>query len=315
VSGPRPVLVDCDPALLTWGLDVDDDLALLFLLGSPEIDVVAVTTAYGNTASALCHRDARRLLALAGRSDIPVHRGAGWLSRNLRPTDASRAIVGAARRWSGELTILALAPPTNLAAALAEEPRLGEHLKELVLMGGRATDGLKEFNFAAHPSASRAALGLGCRTVKLTRELCASVAIASRDARLFDVPGSLVARFVPRLARFARLQALYRAYRRGEPGEARGGFHPWDVIAAAWLVAPDLFGDLRELHATVDDRGRVRLGPAGWPVLAPHSLDARRFLDLFVERVTSVSGQEEGAGYPRGARGRARASSRRARRA
>ena len=283
------VLVDCDPALLTWGLDLDDDLALLFLLGSPEVEIVAVTTAYGNSASALCHRDARRLLALAGRADIPVHRGAGWLSRDLRPTDASRAIVEAARRFSGELTILALAPPTNVAAALAEEPRLGAHVKELVLMGGRATDGRRQFNFSAHPSASRAALGLGCRTVKLTQELCASVAVTSKDARRFDVPGSLVARFVPRLTRFARFQAAYRARRGREPGEAPGGFHPWDVVAAAWLVAPDLFGDVRELRATVDDRGRVRLGASGSPVLAPFCLDARRFLDLFVARVTAVS--------------------------
>jgi inosine-uridine nucleoside N-ribohydrolase len=284
---PRKVLVDTDPGLLVGGLDVDDDLALLFLLGSPEIEVVAVTTAYGNTTSGLAFRDAKRLLALAGRPDIPVLRGAGFRSRHLRPTDASRAILDFSRRYAGELTVLSIAPPTNVAAALAEDPEAASRIRELVLMGGCAREGSRQFNFRMHPEATRAVLAADCAKAAIPHELCTTIAMKPADVSSLAREGSLVARFRRKLARFSRLQAVYRARK----GGAKGGFHPWDVIAAAWLVEPALFSDVRELHATVDDHGRTRFGKRGGgpAVKVPHAIDIARFRTLFHERIPRVA--------------------------
>jgi purine nucleosidase len=196
--------------------------------------------------------------------------------------------VEAARRHAGELTILAIAPHTNLAAALAEEPRLGTLVKELVLMGGCAKDGTRQFNFSADPAATRAVLEMGCPTVMLTNELCLSVAMTPADVRRLAVDGSLIRLFVPRLKRFARFQSLYRGRNGGDPGEALGGFHPWDVVAAAWLVAPELFREVEELRPTVEDAGHVRVEGGAAVVRAPRSLDVPRFLDLMVSRLTAV---------------------------
>jgi inosine-uridine nucleoside N-ribohydrolase len=285
----RPVLVDTDPGLLVWGLDVDDDLALLFLLGSPEVEIVAVTTAYGNTTGPLAYRDAKRLLALAGRSDIPVHRGAGWRSRTLDETDASRAIAEAARKHRGELTVLSLAPPTNVAAALHAHPSLAGSLRELVLMGGCAREGRRQFNFRMHPEATRVALAARCPKVAVPHELCTTIAMTPADVRRLAVPGSVIAPFVSRLQRFARIQHAYRSRKKHDRG-ARGGFHPWDVIAAAWLVAPDLFGEVREAHSSVDDGGRTLFADegSGPPVRMPHSMDTERFRELFLERISRI---------------------------
>ncbi len=66
---PIPLFVDADPSLATLGLDVDDDLALLFLLCSPEVELLGVTTVFGNSLGALAVMGGR---ARSGLSDFNV---------------------------------------------------------------------------------------------------------------------------------------------------------------------------------------------------------------------------------------------------
>ena len=104
-SSPLPIMIDADPAMMIrGGLDIDDDLAILFALGSPELEVRGITITYGNTSVGKALQDARRLLSRAGRKDIPLRKGAGWLSRNIdRPTQASRFIVDEVRKSDRDL--------------------------------------------------------------------------------------------------------------------------------------------------------------------------------------------------------------------
>lgn len=148
---PVPVVIDCD-----LGTDVDDALALIFALASPEIDVRAVLVSHGNVD--LRARLAARLLALAGRVDIPVLRGADRPLRGSRrpamlghegigvldcaalgpdaPILEQSAAAWLRDRWtSGPLTVLALGPLTNLALALDARPTDGGNLRAIV-MGG-----------------------------------------------------------------------------------------------------------------------------------------------------------------------------------
>src|SRR5205085_10043666 len=76
-GGPRrggpvtiPLLIDCDPG-------IDDAVALLLACARPEVRLLGVTTVAGNVGVAATTRNARRVLALAGRHDVPVARGAG----------------------------------------------------------------------------------------------------------------------------------------------------------------------------------------------------------------------------------------------
>ena len=66
----KQVIIDTDPG-------IDDVAALLLALASPELEVVALTTIYGNSSVDACTANAVHLLKTAGRSDIPVYRGAG----------------------------------------------------------------------------------------------------------------------------------------------------------------------------------------------------------------------------------------------
>jgi len=286
----RPVLVDTDPGLLRGGLDVDDDLALLFLLGSPEVELAGVTTTFGNTLGSLAYRDARELLARAGRLDVPLARGADGPGDG--ETEASRFLVDAVTRRPGELTLLTLGPLTNLATALRAHPALERDLAGLVVMGGRAVDGLAEFNFRSDPASAARVLGAEGRKTQIPFDLAFGVAVTAEDVERLP-PGSVAGRHARRLRWFASAQDRFRAWRGRESGQAAGGFHPWDLVAAAHLVRPELYGARRRLEVSVDRRGRSSSrevhGPSSSSAFdVPSTLAAGPFLDLVLERVGRV---------------------------
>src|SRR5262245_22582763 len=153
---PRPVIIDCDPGH-------DDALAILLALGSPEeLDVLAITVVAGNVPLALTEKNARKVCALAGRTDLPVHAGCERpLVRELvtaeyvhgktgldgpalpepgtplAPGHAVDAIVAALRaRPPGTVTLCPIGPLTNIATALQRAPDLAPQIREIVLMGG-----------------------------------------------------------------------------------------------------------------------------------------------------------------------------------
>lgn len=290
MDASRPLLVDTDPALLTFGFDVDDDLALLLLLASPEVEVVGVTTTFGNTFSSWAYRDAKSLVAFAGRKDVPVRRGASHFARDSRETPASRFLADAAQRRPGELTLLTLGPLTNVAAAARLDPEFPSNLKEIVVMGGRTTAGACEFNFRADPASADTVVAFETPKTEIAFDLAFSVAITPDDVEKMAPPGSILAPFARKLRRFARFQDRYRARRGRAPGEATGGFHPWDVVAAAYLVDPSLYGDVREVAPRVSARGVTRFDEAsGRPrVRMPFSLDVARFRELMLGRLAGT---------------------------
>jgi len=157
MPGPEPFLLDCDTG-------IDDTLALAWLLADPGADLVGVSTVSGNTTAAQAARNNLDLLALAGRSGIPVAVGAhnplrgsfaggaphvhgsngvGDVSLPRAATDpleipGPEFIVRTAREHAGRLRVLAIGPMTNLALALALEPDLPSLVAEVTLMAGAA---------------------------------------------------------------------------------------------------------------------------------------------------------------------------------
>jgi purine nucleosidase len=149
-----PLLIDCDTG-------IDDALALLYGVASPEAEIVAVSCVAGNVELAPVVQNTLAVLELAGRPDIPVSAGAARpLERPLRtaadthgpsglgyatlpaparaplPIHAAEAIARAARARPAELTLVTLGPLTNVALALRQEPMLPALLRGLVMMVG-----------------------------------------------------------------------------------------------------------------------------------------------------------------------------------
>lgn len=141
------------------GTDVDDAMAIALAALSPEIQVEGITTVYGDVG--LRARMAVKILKLLGKEEIPVMAGVEdvllrnreiwWLGHEgeglLKPEDdkllyddrhAVDFIIDTVMNNPGEITIVAIGPFTNLAIAIAREPKMAENVKQIVIMGGSA---------------------------------------------------------------------------------------------------------------------------------------------------------------------------------
>lgn len=154
MSDPIPLILDVDTG-------IDDSLALLYAVASPDADVLAVTCVSGNVDARQVGVNTRAILELAGRPDIEVAmgrevpleralettpethgpRGIGYAelpepTTALSSRHAVDVIVDTARDRPGEITLVTLGPLTNLALAIQREPRLPHLLGRYTLMGG-----------------------------------------------------------------------------------------------------------------------------------------------------------------------------------
>ena len=295
------------------GSDVDDCLALAFILGSPELRLEGVTCVYGDVS--LRARMVLKLLHLAGRTDVPVMLGAGQPLLGLRPIywpghegvglldPADEALAPASEHAvdfivrtvmanPGEIHLLAIGPLTNVALAFGREPRLAERLAHLTIMGGavRGPDRLRfpyaEHNIACDPEAAHVVLSAGAPTTLVPLDVTTRVEIRPEDVARIRATGTpfheAVARQVELYPRFAETGATF--------------LH--DPLAAAVVVRPDLV-ELAALRVEVETQGRLAAGmtlareptaeaPATARVaLGVDSAEAERFVG---ERVASRAG-------------------------
>lgn len=150
------VIFDTDPG-------VDDAMALYYALAHPDIEVVGITTTFGNVTVEQACTNALYLTAIAGQGDIPVTQGVSspWVkpgeappayihgadglgnlssrmdTRNAAdPRSSAQFLVDMARLHPGEITLVAVGPLGNLAMALKLEPALPKLVKQVVIMGG-----------------------------------------------------------------------------------------------------------------------------------------------------------------------------------
>jgi purine nucleosidase len=175
------LIYDCDITMGLPGRDVDDGLALLYLLGSPVIRLLGITSTFGNSSIEEVHPCLLSVLEDAGRGDIPAYRGVSREvlrhaslppgdpgGRNPRAdSDAARFLAETVRANPGTVSILATGSPTNLLGAYRLHPGFFQDVKQLVFMGGiiepLMINGreMGELNFASDPEAALYALYRG----------------------------------------------------------------------------------------------------------------------------------------------------------
>ncbi|PLS32130.1 inosine/uridine-preferring nucleoside hydrolase [Bifidobacterium margollesii] len=158
------IIIDTDPGVGIPGTDADDPIALLFALADPRLDLLAVTSTFGNCPPWITARGARKVLDTASRTDIPVAQGlplplSGTLADELQEAyrgdrgrlgrvdlpelserelsvSAPQLIIDTVKANPGEVTIVAIGPQTNVAAALLMCPEIKDDIAEIVFMGG-----------------------------------------------------------------------------------------------------------------------------------------------------------------------------------
>lgn len=241
-SAKTRVWIDTDPACgLTAMSDPDDCFALLYLLAAPSIEVVGISTTFGNASLEQATGVANELLRRWRAPHPPIFPGAeGALSWwHPSPTRASRAIAAALDE--GPLTFVALGPLTNLATALRERANSSANLTEVVaVMGKKAGEifhpaegspdallghgpAFSDLNFAKDPRAAASVFAAGARMTLVPYAAGKTQSITRADlARLASFGGAA--------AWVAQKAHGWLDFWRDVVG--RDGFYPFDLVAA-----------------------------------------------------------------------------------
>jgi inosine-uridine nucleoside N-ribohydrolase len=300
-----PVILDCDPGH-------DDAIALLLALASPELELIGITTTYGNQTLDKTTANALRVLELVERTDVPVAAGAERpLARELFvaahvhgesgldgpvlpetqaapvPDDASSFMARAIREAGKPLTIVATGPLTNLARYLAEYGPDG--IGRVVVMGGAIAEGnytpAAEFNIWCDPEAAAAvfasSLDVTLIGLDVTHQALLGPAVEGR-LRSAGRIGSFV----------ADLNVYFTRYHRETYGWDGAPVH--DAVAVAHLIRPGLV-ETRHRNVEVEleselCRGRTVVDLWNRTDRSPNvhvgvGVDADAFFDLLVERI------------------------------
>ncbi len=298
-----------------WDMDpgIDDALALILALKSPEVQVMGITTAAGNAPVEMTSANARRVLEFLGGDRIPVAKGAanplnhllddalsyhgpdGLGNCNLPP---ARLPLHRAKAWDflaelvlsapGELTLLATGPLTNVAYAIELHPELPKLLSRLVLMGGAYNltpcgkgnrTPLAEFNIWQDPEAADIVFNSGADIFAVGLDVTMNTECCLNSLHLEQI-------------RTGRTPAAHLAARLVEyEVEYHGCCRMHDPLALALLLDASLldFTSTRiEVVAGNDwDRGITRILSSGSSPLihVASGVEGPRFLKLFLSRV------------------------------
>ncbi|MGY6501753.1 MAG: nucleoside hydrolase [Acidimicrobiales bacterium] len=297
----RRILIDTDPG-------IDDAMAIAAALAAPELEVVGLTTVFGNHHVDVTTANACRVLDHLGAPEIPVVPGAAraLVRAGHRPATmvhgddglgdadlpaAVRRPVGGRRAAEylveqiladpGTLTIVALGPLTNLALALHLEPRVAEAVEQVVLMGGAfAVPGnvtpTSEANIWNDPHAAHQVFGAGWPLMAIgldvTHRLHADRAWLDRVATVDTPAARLVSVTAPTYVRFH------------QETDGLDGIHCHDVATIVALVRPDVLGVVAGPVQVVTDglaAGQTVLGRGG--AVGDESWAARPDVDVALE--------------------------------
>lgn len=309
---PQRIIIDTDPG-------IDDALAFLLALASPEIKLEALTTTQGNVTLEKATHNALSILELARASHIPVIQGS--MFPLVQPLRASAAVHG--ERGIGnsklpkprtqpipghavdflietilaepnEISIFPIGPLTNIAMAMRKAPKFAKAIRELVIMGGAIQDGgnmtpLAEFNIYVDPHAAHIVFHSGIPITLIPLDVTHKCLLKQKHVdRLLKI-SSPISNFISE----AMNVYLRASYERGFAGSA---LH--DPLTLATILAPELL-TLKSYYVDVDISGGVSMGntfadiynmskkPANMKV----AMDVRgdEFIELFVQHMEMLS--------------------------
>lgn len=311
------IVLDTDPG-------IDDALAILLAVASPEVDLAAVTVTGGNCPLAQGVRNALAVLDMV-RSDVPVvpgvalplirpaftaeetHGDTGLGNAHLPEPVTQAAADHAVDLMIREImaadtpvTLVAVAPLTNVALAIRREPRIVERVREVIVMGGAFdvpgnTTPLAEFNIYVDPHAAHIVLHSGMPLTLIPWDITSKVLLTQQNVDHLLTIDSPVSRFI------ADATSFYIDFHRNYFGYAGCSIN--DPCALALVFRPELaeyesvFVDVeidspKSMGKTMADTLNVwKQGPN---VRLVRSFDQEAFLALFMERMIDLAGRYSG---------------------
>ena len=310
---PKRIIIDTDPG-------IDDSLAILLALASPEVRLEGLTVVHGNSSMEQGTINALSILELAGASRIPVaqgcelplvqpsllapetHGNTGLGYANLsapgsRPIvqDGCDFLIERIMSNPGEITVVTIGPLTNVALAIRKEPRIVQAVKELFIMGGAIrhegnTTPLAEFNTYVDPHAAHIVFHSGMPITLTPLDVTYDCILLSDDVARIKEVGSDIPAFIEDATRF--YMEFHDEY------QGIQGCVINDPLTLALTFAPELC-DYEELYVDIDLSSGVSMGKTfadfyemtGKPANMRVALGVRPrdFIDLFVERMQDLN--------------------------
>jgi inosine-uridine nucleoside N-ribohydrolase len=271
--GPFRVIIDTDPG-------VDDALALLLAMRSPELKIEAITPVAGNVPLELTLPNALRMVEIAGRTDIPVAAGAkAPLARRLvtaayahgenglggavfpepkiKPVaePAAELIRQIVRKYPGEVTLILVGPLTTIATALNLDAELAGMVRGIVLMGGSLSGGnitpAAEFNIYVDPEAARIVFQSGIPITMVGLDATRKTSLTEDHVRTLEGAQNPVSQAAAKIARNAIEHNRQQGFLVGP------NMH--DSLAVATFLDPSLV-KLKDYYVDVETTGELTAG-------------------------------------------------------
>jgi purine nucleosidase len=286
-GGKTKIIIDTD-----IGDDIDDAFAIGLAISSPEVEIVGITTAWGDTK--LRARLVDRLLSETGNGSIPVAEGiltvsktpfsqARWAQAGPAPKPHAAAVdflLNQIRQNPGEITLVGIGPLTNVGAAIERDPATFKKLRRVVIMGGSIRKGYGDLGYAPDHGPDP--------EYNIVSDIPAAQKLFTSGVPLFVMPLDST-----QLKLDESMRALL--FRQDTPltDALTLLYHQWgqqtptlfDVMAVAYVVNPELC-PAEPLHIVVDNKGYTRSDASAAPnASACLASDSDRFFHFLLPRL------------------------------
>ena len=269
---PQRVIIDTDPG-------IDDAMAILLALNSPEVKVEALTVVPGNVEASQGLENALKLASLAGHCDLAIAGGAQhplnqklitaqfWHGKNglagveLPPSKCKAdsrfgpdLIIEMVHKYPHEITLIPIGPLTNIALAVSKDPSLVPLVKDIVIMGGSISggnvNGAAEANLYGDPEAASIVFNAGWIVTMIGSDVGERTLMTRKYLSQLQASRGPESDFIFKLGDFY----LTRSEKSGYSGAAM-----YDPLAVATVIDPTLV-TLKEMHVDVETKGEFTRG-------------------------------------------------------
>jgi inosine-uridine nucleoside N-ribohydrolase len=290
------IIIDTDPAMGTLGGDPEDSFAIMLALNSPEVAVAGITVVQGNVPAENGYSNARHLLNLLEREDVPLRRGClkpmnaarkvqfNWLEQRskaqqitemLEPkgqdADAVSFLIDSVLANPGEITLVAIGPLTNIATAMLRAPEFTSSLKSIVMMGGTAEcagniSPAAEFNYWQDPEAADIVFRSGADLTMVGLDVCHQTHLYPEQVEECASRGTKLGQFVT--------EATVPWFKVMASNVGSGSLHLYDSLAVAVAMDASLV-TLEDSYVEME----VGDGPAQGMSVSHHKAFQRAIFD------------------------------------
>jgi inosine-uridine nucleoside N-ribohydrolase len=271
-TAPRRVVIDTDPG-------VDDAMAILLALNSPELKVEALTVVAGNVDARQGLENALKIVSLANRCDVPVAGGAQhplnqklitaqfWHGKNglagveLPPSKCKvdarfgpDLIIELVHKYPHELTLIPVGPLTNIALAVSKDPSIASLVRDIVIMGGSISggnvNGAAEANIYNDPEAAQIVFNAGWTVTMIGSDVGERTLMTRKYLAELQANHGPQSDFIAKLADFY----LTRSEKSGYSGAAM-----YDPLAVGAVIDHTLV-TIKDMHVDVETKGEFTRG-------------------------------------------------------